>query len=172
MIPPREPFAAAVREALEDHTDWDSPHHFTTLHWDGERLTPYTVVVIMQDIDAAEYPAHMAAIAAEELREHPGDPAYAYLLQFEAFGMPDGLGTHERPFREQPEAIECAVAYCADIHGRLWTAGQQRGESAIAVNFYPPGPRQPTGRAIHALLTVAEATGHRAYGLPSPAMRN
>lgn len=33
--PPRDVFAAAARNAIERHDEWDSPHSFETLHWDG-----------------------------------------------------------------------------------------------------------------------------------------
>ncbi|HEX3962154.1 MAG TPA: hypothetical protein VHZ03_36920 [Trebonia sp.] len=179
--PPREVLAAATRKAIEDHTEWDSLHCFMTLHWDGESLRPGTYAAIDPGIDPPDYPALMAKIAREELEKNPGDPAYAYLLQIEGFGViapgPDASETEReqfdrdrlgRTFHRRPDAIESAFAYCADVHGRMWAATKTRSKpDVIEENFYPPG-KHLSGQMIRGLLTVAYTTGVKAYGLPGP----
>jgi hypothetical protein len=178
-LPPRDVFAAAARRAVEEHDEWDSPHNFQTLHWDGERLHCHAYVCIMPDLHATQYPQVMAGTAREQQIKDPADPAYAYLLQIEAFGIPepapdaplaerkhydaDRLG---RTFHKRPDATEAAIAWCADIHGRLWCATKRRSEPGrIYEAFYPPG-KAPGGQATQALLDVAYTTGVVAHGLP------
>jgi hypothetical protein len=182
-VPPRDLFAAATRQVIEAHDEWDSPHSFQTLHWDGTQLACRTFACIMPDIDPPGYPALMAGIAAEQRVKHPDDPAYGYLLQIESFGLAEPRedapeaererfrrARLTRTFHKQPDAIEMAVAWCADIHGRLWSAAKYRKPSgAIEEHFYPPHtPKRPGGRFIDGLLAVAYATGAADYGLPSP----
>jgi hypothetical protein len=62
-VPPRSVFAAAVREAIDAHDEWDAPHAFETLHWDGEKLTVLTYACIMPDMDPVSYPAVMTGLA-------------------------------------------------------------------------------------------------------------
>lgn len=159
MTPPKEVFAAAARKAIEDHGEWDSLHCFMTLHWDGEKLSAGTYAAIDPGIDPPDYPKVMAGIAAERRREHPGNPAYAYLLQIEAFGVvepgPDaGEAERERydrdrigrTFHQRPDAVESAIAWCADVHGRVWSAAKRRSEpGVIHEHFYAPG--KTPGRA-------------------------
>lgn len=181
MTPPKEVFAAATRKAIEDHTEWDSLHCFMTLHWDGEKLLPRTYAAIDPGIDPPDYPALMAGIASKELEKNPGDPAYAYLLQIEGFGViapakdaseaereqfdRDRIG---RNFHSRPDAIESAYAYCADVHGRMWVAAKRRDRPGeISEDFYPPG-KGLGGQMIRGLLAVAYTTGVKAYGLPGP----
>jgi hypothetical protein len=180
--PPRDAFAAAARHAAERHDEWDAPHSFETLHWDGAKLTTMTYACIMQDMPPAKYPQVMMGLAREELEKHPDDPAYGYLLQVESFGMREpGPGDtaayreryddarRNRTFRLQPDAREVCTAWAADIHGRLWFAQKDRGDppGQVAEAFYRPGsPRMPGGTAIRALLAVAEATGILCHGIP------
>ena len=181
MTPPREIFAEAARKAIEAHSDWDSPHCFLTLHWDGEKLSPGTYACIMPDYDPADYPALMARIARERIEEHPDEPpAYAYLLQIEAFGLTEPgpaaspaeverykVARLTRTFHQHPDARESATAWCADVHGRLWNATKIRDAPGISERFYQPG-RAPGGRLIRSLLSVAYATGMSEHGLPGP----
>jgi hypothetical protein len=182
--PPREAFAAAARHAVERHAEWDSPHAFETLHWDGEKLTTMTYACIMPDVDPVKYPAYMTRLAREELDRHPDDPAYGYLLQVESFGMrvpgPGDTAAYReryedarrnRTFHLQPDAREVCTAWAADIHGRLWFAQKGRGDppGQVTEAFYrADAARRPGGPAIGALLAVAEATGMRCHGLPGP----
>lgn len=183
-LPPREVFAAATRKAVEDHSEWDSPHVFITLHWDGEKLTYGTYACIMPDWHSDKYPALMIKLAGERSREFPDDPAYAYLLQIESFGvtMPvrekmsateqmqfdaDRLG---RAFHKRPDAVEACTAWCADVHGRLWEASKIRGgDESVSEHFYPPTADRPVaGQFIAGLLSVAYTTGMMYHGLPGP----
>lgn len=182
--PPRDVFAAAARNAIERHDEWDSPHSFETLHWDGEKLRTMTYCCIMPDVNPPDYPAYMTRAAREEIGEHPDDPAYGYLLQVESFGMADpGPGASDaerarfnaarkgRTFHEQPDAVETCTAWAADVHGRLWAASKVRNDpGVIHERFYQPG-RTPGGHLIRALLDVAYATGMSAWGLPGPQWR-
>jgi hypothetical protein len=176
-IPPREVLARETREAIECHDKWDSPHSFATLHWDGEKLRTGHYATIMTDVPPDRYPALMAGIAREQLEKEPGDPAYAYLLQVETYGVTapgPGAGDEERrqfdadrrnrTFHQRADATENAVAWCADIHGRLWAAAKKRGAEAISERFYTPG-KAPRGQFISALLATAATTGASAYGL-------
>ena len=125
----------------------------------------------------------MAGLAAEEHQRDPGDPAYAYLLQIEAFGVAEPgpeasaadlaryhAARRGRTFHQLPEAVEVCTAWVADIHGRLWSARKFRDGDAIEERHTPasapaPGPAVFTGP----LLTVARATGILAWGLdPTP----
>lgn len=180
--PPRDVFAAAARLAIERHDEWDAPHAFETLHWDGAKLTTMTYACIMQDMPPARYPQVMAGLAREELEKHPVDPAYGYLLQVESFGVSEpGPGASEaereqyerdrigRTFHERPDAVEVCQSWAVDVHGRLWAATKRRGDESGYIHevFYQPG-RAPGGHLIRALLDVAYATGMTAWGLPGP----
>lgn len=74
--PPRDVLAAAARQAIEDHDEWDAPHCFQTLRWDGEKLSPRTYVCIMPDVDPVKYPEIMARAVAKEFEKHPDEPAF------------------------------------------------------------------------------------------------
>jgi len=177
-VPPRDLLAAKVRELIEMHGEWDSLHQFVTLHWDGERLSYGTVALIDPHIHPDQYPPLMIRMARERLGEHPDDPPYAYVLQIECFGAVDpGPDASEeerrrfdadrrgRTFYKRPDALEMAIAYCVDIHGRFWTAGKVRGkEDRIEEHFYRPGA-ELSGQFIRALKTVAATTGVIAHGL-------
>lgn len=177
-IPSREIMAAKTRELVERHDEWDSLHTFATLHWDDGRLRFGTFAMIDPHIAPDQYPDLMRKIAAEQFGKHPDDPPYAYLLQIEAFGVvapgedasdeerrqfdADRLG---RNFHNRADAREIATAYCADIHGRVWSATKARDdEGRIEEHFYGPG-KSLGGQFIRALLAVAETTGLAAHGL-------
>ncbi len=178
--PSREAFAAITRKIIADHDEWDSPHHFVTLHWEDGELRCGTWAVIMPDIHPAQYPKVMAKIARECHEKDPDHPPYGYLLQFESYGVAepgpeasdeereqfrrDRLG---RTFHQRADAVEMVGAWCADIHGRVWSAARRRGEDKIHEKFYQPG-RAPGGQMIEGLLAVAYATGMTAWGLPGP----
>lgn len=180
-IPPRDIFAAETRRTIEMHDEWDSPHCFVTLHWDGEKVSAGTYACIMPDIHPDEYPEIMIKAAAKEYEQRPDDPAYAYLLQIEAFGVvqpgPDASAAElaqfhndrfDRTFHKRPDAVEIATAYCADVHGRVWAATKRRSKpSEINEEFYAPG-KAPGGQMMKGLLTVAYGTGMMAYGLSGP----
>ena len=177
-VPSRDIMAAKTRELIERHNEWDSLHTFATLHWDGKELRFGTVALIDPGITPDDYPKLMIKMARKEFEESPDDPAYAYLLQIEAFGVtgPGKDATTEeraqfdadrlgRTFHERADAVEIATAYCADIHGRFWAATKVRGKGdGIEEHFYPPG-KELGGQFIRALYAVAAATGALAHGL-------
>lgn len=180
--PPREAFAAITRKVIEDHDKWDSPHAFITLHWDGEKLTAGTFACIDPAINPPDYPALMCKLARARMDDHPGDPACGYLLQIEGWGVaepekdaaPAEREQYERArisrtFHQMPDAVESVMAYCADIHGRLWAAAKRRDKPGeISENFYPPGSGKIGGQMVRGLLAVAYGTGMVAHGLPGP----
>jgi len=178
-VPPRSVFAAAARREVESHVEWDAPHCFQTLHLDGDQLVCRTMACIMTDINPPDYPRLMAGLAADQHQRDPGDPAYAYLLQIEAFGVAEPgpeasaadlaryhAARRGRTFHELPEATEVCTAWVADIHGRFWAATKTRQHPEhVEEMFYRPG-KAPSGPLIAALLAAAEASGIRYHGMP------
>lgn len=185
-IPPRSAFAGYARQVLEDHGEWDSPHKFLALHWDGGKLTCGIYVCIMTDIHPDQYPALMLKTAQESLVKCPESPPYGYLLQCEAFSVtepgPDASEEERRQyesdragrtFHERPDAVESAVVYCADIHGRLWSAVKLRSDpDVISESFHPPGQAAPAGQYITALLGVCDMTAVAGHKLPPAGFRH
>lgn len=179
-VPPREVFADVTRRITAEHTDWDSPHQFFTLHWDGEKVSFGTLAVITPGIHPTAYPALMAKIAKDELDEERGDTVYAYALQIEGWGVvapgPEATETERqrfhadrvgRTFHQRDDATEFATTWCADVHGRTWSAAKRRTRpDDIEVNFWAPG--QASGQLVTGLLSIAQATGMVLYGLPAP----
>jgi hypothetical protein len=184
MTVPREALAAMTRHFIENHSEWDSPHTFAILYRSGDETRVGCYVCILPDVDPERYPALMAKAAEEWHEQHRDKPAYAFLLQIESHGVtaprPDASEAERnqyevdrltRSFHKRPDAVEAAVAWCADVHGRLWTASKIRGkEDKINEGFYGPGTRSVDGQMIRGLLTVAYRTGVRDHGLPSPAL--
>jgi hypothetical protein len=182
-VPPRGVFAAAARREVEAHLEWDAPHSFQTLHLDGDGLTCRTMACIMTDVNPTDYPRMMAGIAAGQHDRDPGDPAYAYLLQVEAFGVtepgPEASAVelaayHQarrgRTFHLMPNAVETCTAWVADIHGRLWAATKTRDHpDEVHESFYRPG-KAPGGPLITGLLAVAEAAGIMWHGMAGAAV--
>jgi hypothetical protein len=182
-VPPRSVFAAAARAEVERHDRWDAPHSFQTLHLDGGELVCRTYGCIMPDVNPPDYPRLMAKMATEQHDRDPRDPAYAYLLQVESFGVdkpgPEAsakeLAAYHaarvgRTFHLMPGAVETCTAWVADIHGRLWAASKTRDNPEYVHEvFYRPGGRQPGGSSIEGLLAVARATGIRYHGMPGVA---
>ena len=180
MIPPKEPFAAFTRKVIEDHDEWDSLHHFLTLFWSDGELHVGTWAAIDPGIDPPKYELLMRKIALQEF-EKEDEHAYAYLLQVEGHGVTaPGPGAsldevaaferarRERTFHQRPDAVEGAYAWCADIHGRMWSATKQRDKPGVIEEMYFPPGEGPGGQMVTALLQCALATGHVGYGLPLP----
>jgi len=133
----------------------------------------------MTDINPTDYSRMMTAMTLEQHRQHPEDPAYAFLLQVEGFGLTepgpeasaaDLAAYHQarrgRTFHLMPGAVETCSAWVADIHGRLWSAAKTRQDpGTIHEMFYRPG-KAPGGQMITGLLAVAEATGIMYHGMP------
>jgi hypothetical protein len=179
-VPPRSVFAAAARRQVEEfHDEWDAPHTFITLHLteDGQ-VAPWTFGCILTDIDPGDYTRVMSSLALEELKRDRAHPAYAYLLQVEAWGVikPEpgaseaeraafDAAARNRTFHALPGAVENCTAWVADIHGRLWSATKTRKDpQTICEHFYRPG-KAPEGPLIAGLLAVAQATGVMCHGL-------
>jgi hypothetical protein len=180
-VPPREMFAAEARRITEMHTDWDSPHQFITLHWDGERVSYGTVAMITTDVHPTMYPGVMAGIAREALTGEDRANLYAYALQIEGYAVvePGSDATEEerrrfladrvgRRFSERQDAVEIATTSCVDVHGRIWTATKRRDKPEIDEKFWAPDATDaPRGHLAEGLLNVARITGAVLYGLPS-----
>lgn len=177
MILKREILAAEARRLIDDHDEWDSAHAIVTLHPDGERLRPGTWVAVMPDVDPRSYPALIAKAAVEQQARMPDDPAYAYAFQGEFFGMteppPDASVAERerfrqarvnRTFHQQPEAVEMAIAWVADIHGRSWYCSKAREGGQVEERFYTPGGGHG-GAIVDALILAAQATGAAGWGV-------
>jgi hypothetical protein len=178
--PSRDQLAAITRQMIEKHQDWDSAHEFVIWTWDGRDLALGTLAVIDPAMNPQDYPDIMVRLVSSHREKHPEPPAYAFVLQIEAFGVvaPAKDATEAeraqfdrdrrgRKFHQRPDAVESCVAYCADIHGRLFTAGKRRGHDGITEEFYPPG-KGLGGRMVKGLLAVAYACGMADHGLPGP----
>lgn len=175
--------AAEARRMIEMHGgDWDSLHAFATLHWNGEKFSVGTWCAIDTGFAPGDYGKIMEKAAFERIQQEPENPPYAYALQIEAHvsTLPPGSTAGERArvsadlraekLHLRPDARECAEAWVADIHGRLWSARRFRGADGIEEHYLPahaqvPAPREFTGP----LVRVARVTGILAWGLePAP----
>lgn len=180
-VPPRSVFAAYARDWVADgHDRWDAPHCFQTLHMDDGKAVCRTYACIMTDVEPADYPLYMAKLAAEQQEREPADPAYAYLLQTESFGVsrpgPEASAAEvaafedarlNRTFHLLPGATEACTAWVADIHGRLWNATKTRDNPGfVHETFYRPGSRMLGGIAVDALRAVAQRAGALYHGMP------
>ena len=170
--PSADAMAAEARRMIEFHGgDWDSLHAFATLHWDGAKFTIGTWVSIDTAYAPGDYALIMQKMAFGRLREEPGNPPYAYGLQIEAYvsTLPPTASAEEMHLR--PDARECAEAWVADVHGRLWHARRFRDADGIEEHFAPAEAEAPGPAVFTApLLSVARATGILAWGLePTPA---
>lgn len=180
MILKREVLAAEARKLIDFHDgDWDSPHHIVTLHPDGGGgLRPGTWVTVMPDVGPSSYPSLIARAAAETQDRDPGNPAYAYAFQGEFFGLDEPgpqapatererfrLARVNRTFHEQPGAVELAIAWVADIHGRSWACTKTRKGGGITERFYGPGSGRTGGGIVDALIAAARTTGLAAWGV-------
>lgn len=145
-VPPRSVFAAAARAEVDAHDEWDAPHSFQTLHLNGDSLTCRTYACITTDVEPAGYPRLMAKLAAEQHDRDPRDPAYAYLLQVESFGV-----TEPGP---QAPAAEVAAFDAARRGGRsTWFPGRSRaawrGSPTSTGGCGPrPRPARTRGRSM------------------------
>ncbi|WP_433225421.1 hypothetical protein [Actinomadura formosensis] len=175
---PSEIFAGVTRRITEAHETWDSPHRFVTLHWDGERLDFGTVALITADVHPGNYPNLMLKTAREAMTGDRASTLCGYALQIEGHSVvepgpeasaqewarfqADRIG---RRFHTRPDAVESALTYCADIHGRVWGAIKRRGVDGIDEVFYAPGERASHGQMVDALLSVAIVTRTTVHGL-------
>lgn len=176
---PPEIFAGVTRRITEAHEEWDSPHQFFTLHWDGEQLGFGTLAAIDPGIHPDAYADLMARIAREAMDGENAATLYGYALQIEAHLVvapaPEASAEERarfqvdrigRRFHQRPDAVETALTYTADVHGRVWGALKRRGHDGIEEVFYAPGERETHGQMVDALLAVATITGTAVHGLP------
>lgn len=68
-----------------------------------------------------------------------------------------------RTFHEQPDAVECATAWVADIHGRTWQCAKQRDTGEVRESFHAPGVTAG-GAIVNALVEAARETAVTAWG--------
>ncbi|GIH69475.1 hypothetical protein [Sphaerimonospora thailandensis] len=176
-IPGREVLAATVRQALDAH-EWDTLHEFRTLHWDGEQITTGTLAAIDPSVHPTDYPALMVKVARTAVEQQQEvSTLHAFLLLFEAHAVmaPSDDASDdeqarfqrdrlERRFYQREDAVELATAYCADIHGRLWSATRRRDTGAVEQHFYPTPEGAPGGAFVNALRAVAQAAGAVLFG--------
>lgn len=179
MIIKNEVLAGEARKLIDFHgDDWDQPHAFMTLHPDGNGgLRPGAWTAIMLDVPPVALPGLIARVAAGQAAEHPEDPAYAYGFLMEGFGMTEPAASAGKEERErftraretrtiyqQPEAVECALAWVADIHGGVWCCQRTRGTGDVRESFYRPG-KALGGAIIDALVAVARVTRVASWNL-------
>jgi len=172
--------AAEARRMIEMHGgDWDSLHAFATLHWNGEKFTVGTWCAIDTSYAPGDYAMIMQKVSLERLQEEPVNPPYAYALQIEAYvsTLPPSATAEERAaiaadlraerLDQRPDARECAEAWVADIHGRLWSARRFRDAEGIEEHFTPAPVPDSAGPAVFTrpLISVARVTGILAWGL-------
>lgn len=171
MIVPKEAFASYARSLVDGHADWD-----------GEHLSPGVWCCILPDVDPKDYPQWMIESAGRYHEEFPGNPAVGYMLMVESWGVyepgPDTVAREQyerdrkaRTFHLRADRFEMVCAWCADVHGRLWSADKRRDTGEVRERFQPPGlthAGQPSfdEPVIAGLLAVAYATGMQHHGLP------
>ncbi len=87
-----------------------------------------------------------------------GEPAYALLLQIEAYGATLSMEEYARhaagtgSLKDRPGREEAAWAWVTDVHGGLWSAMKVRGrEDVIKEEAYEPGSKSHSGRFIKAM---------------------
>lgn len=190
-LPPAEAYAAEARAIIDGHTRWDAPHHFITLHWDGQRIRHGTFAVITPDVDPADYPEYMAALAYQQISGRRDDLPVGYLLQVEGNGIFEhGDETDEwraqvardraaKTYHLRPDHYELCDAWVAAVDGRMWNCRKYRQDidepelggkvpaGQVLENAYPAAGARATGVFIDALAAIAAATGAlRRAGLP------
>jgi hypothetical protein len=152
--PPNEVLARETRRLVEDmHDEWDAPSQFVTLHWNGAKISYGVVACLMLDIHPTQLPRIMAELVSKQARRRDLPPMCACIIQSEVHGVtepgPDASVAERlaydrdragRTFHQRPDAVEAAVAYCADTYGFLWSALKTREDpGTIVEQFYKPG---------------------------------
>lgn len=188
-IPSRGALAEVTAGVITAHSEWDSLHQFVTLNWDSEKIAPGVVVAIDPSIHPGRYPDLMSKAALDAINDQQSKgrrTLYAFLLQFEAHTLitpSDDASDQEREqynrdrlartFHKRPDAVEACVAYCVDIHGRLWTAAKRRPEpDEVHEHFYASPAGAPGGAFVTALRAVAQLAGTALHGLPGTTTRS
>jgi hypothetical protein len=174
--------AAFARREVERHEEWDGPHAFQILCREDGRIVPRVFGCILTDVTPRQYPGVMKGLVDEWIRDHPGEPPYAFALSYEGYSAtepPPGAPQAEHDaywaaarmpcgFRDLPGTREEFATWVVDVHGRGWRAGHYRDDPAvISETQHAPGTLPGTAM-IRGLELVAHATGMSEYSLPGP----
>lgn len=175
--PPQKVIAEFLCDQLLARTEWDAPHEFVSLVWDGSKLGYATMAMISTDVHPRDYPRHMARLGREAvLAWDPERPLIGFMLIVEAYEVvppveptPEEAARldrdrRERRFHERLDSVEIAMAMCAGLDGRLWSATKRRpNPDDIAMEFWadaqafdPNGPI-PGGAFFAGITAVAQA---------------
>ncbi len=165
-----EDLVALTRKMIEDHDEWDALHALLVIGPDSDDGTCVRAYFAIDPaIDPGEYPALIKAAARESAAK--GAPPYALLLQIEAFGAalpPDASPEDKAQFEadranraiyQRADAVEAVWAWTVDVHGRMWSASNNRGQDRIEEHAYEPGDRVASGRMIAAMLNALRLYG-------------
>ncbi|MCK9921624.1 hypothetical protein MXD61_06925 [Frankia sp. AgPm24] len=173
-IPSRRLFARAVRDLLDQHTEWDAPlYPFVSFVYDQGQIRPSTVNMISAVFDPNSFPVIMDGLVRDELAtDLPTPYAYALLTELwivystavspgERARLRHQAATHQ--LGQHPGRVEVAWVTCADIHGRVWSASRRRDNGEITERFVgdPDAADLPYDtelRAVAALAKAARAT--------------
>jgi hypothetical protein len=139
--PPADEIERHIRAVL-DHDEWNAPHTFRALSWNGAYLGTPVLAVIDPAIDPPDYPRALNEVVARSLSrnaaDHSSAPIVAYTLQIEAHGVeltPEQRAAVDRhALRTLPEAIEQCFVMTADLAGRAWTASKRRDTGEVAID--------------------------------------
>jgi len=77
--------AGYARRSVERHSEWDGPHAFEILCREDGEIIPRVYACIMTDVSPQQYPALMRDMVYEWIRDHPGEPPYAFALSSEGY---------------------------------------------------------------------------------------
>lgn len=160
---PRPAMAAVALALIEFHGgDWDSPAHFMSVRWDGDKATlgGYWTAIAL-DVHPDRYPAVMRGALAEELAAEPRVP---YGLAFQMEGHAVSAATEKERavahsqrragnLHKRPDAREVCLAWVADAHGRVWLAEKYRDDGSVREQFW--APLKPVGAPGAALRSLA-----------------
>ncbi|MBF6301204.1 hypothetical protein IU459_27200 [Nocardia amamiensis] len=139
--PAEDEMVRVTNATVAGHDEWDSPHYFTALAWDGTRVFATMVTVIDPGVRPQDYPPVLLEVMskhlADRLRDKPGAaPVVACMLQVETFGLRTGPGgmipeeraaLHRGELHMLPHRTEAVIVMTADIAGRMWSAAKERG---------------------------------------------
>lgn len=167
--------ADLTRRILAMHDDWDTPHSFYAITWDGTEPRIHTAAMIDPAIHPNMHPGLMVSIATDAIAADKGAPVVAFAFQFEAFSVmrPDDnapageverfeADRAQRRFHLRPDRVEQAMVLCADVTGRLWSATKTRGQDdEVRESFRPSKDADAdgvmTGQFVSALDACAAA---------------
>ncbi|MEU4576055.1 hypothetical protein [Nonomuraea sp. NPDC023979] len=121
---------------------WDLPHLFVPLRWDGSRMSAGPAHQIEVTTRPNAYPDLLAGLASDDAheqarlaREGEEPTLYGYMLLQEMYSVEHSPATAtpleerrwkrdsaERRYHERPDARESCMVLAADIDGRYWQA--------------------------------------------------